>query len=256
MIKLAEENTLPVLHRFLQKNEVYACRVSCLLESFGLRFDFARFYLQLDDSETAVSAIVKYYSDVTVVLTEKSRLSEIEEFIGFLGCAGLFSRPPLCSAEDIGVVMKRRRSLSAEKTYVSCIPVGKERTLSFSPPLRDVWCLLDSCREDGLDVPDYEDFLPDMSHKLRHGTALCAGVFSGDQLLACAMTVAQSEECAVIGGVAVRRDSRRQGLGRACIEALCSRLGERNVYIIRQHGRNREFYEALGFCEEKQEALC
>lgn len=248
MIKLADENTLPVLRRFLQKSEVFACRVSCLLESFGLGFDFARFYLQLDDSGAAVSAIMKYYADVTVVLTDKSRLSEIEEFLAFLGGAELFSRPPLCRPEDIGIVMKRR-----EERRISA---GNNEGVSLLPSLKDVWRLLDSCREDGLDVPAYEDFLPDMSHRLRHGTALCAGIYSQNELLACGMTVAQSEKCAVIGGVAVRRENRRQGLGKACIEALCSRLGKRDVYIIRQQDRNREFYEALGFFEEKQEALC
>ncbi|MBQ1660046.1 MAG: GNAT family N-acetyltransferase, partial [Clostridia bacterium] len=117
----------------------------------------------------------------------------------------------------------------------------------YTPDLNNVYRLLELCRESGFDVPQYEDFILDMSHKLRHGTSKCIAVEYKGEYAACAMTVAQSASSAVIGAVAVKREYRRLGFGSLCVSELCRMLGNREIFIVRLKDRNKEFYEQLGF---------
>ena len=234
MIMLVDERNSDELSEFANAADINACRISCLLESYGTGYDFAKFWLQYNDSRKPVSAAAKYYSDIIVFTTENSDTDEMKEFIGMNVSSD-------CSMSDSSVVM---RLVCREKTK-TVIRDGTK--LVYAPDLNRVYRLLRSCRENGFDVPEYENFIIDMSHKIRHGTAKCVAVEYNGEYAACAMTVAQSESCAVIGAVAVKKEYRRLGFGSACVSSLCGMLGSREIFIVRLKDRNKEFYEQLGF---------
>lgn len=235
MIVLADENNIGELLQLVSKADINACRIACLLESYGTGYDFAKFWIQYDDSGKPVSAAARYYSDITLFTSEDSDIDELKEFIGITGGSRF--------KNDDSVVMR----LASRENIRTAVKDGAE--MIPSPDLNRVYRLLESCRESGFDVPRYEDFILDMSHKIRHGTALCAAVEYQGEYVSCAMTVAQSESCAVIGAVAVKKGSRRLGFGSACVSHLCEMLGSREIFIVRLKDRNREFYERLGFIE-------
>lgn len=243
MIVLVGDNNINELRVFTDRADIYACRIACLLDSYGIKYDFARFWLQYSENGKPVSAIAKYYSDITVSLTESSDITELAALINCIGCESISSSKPiiLSTYHECGVVMKLDRS------RLSKAEAPKAVQLTEAPDLSEVYNILKSCRESGFDVPAYKDFILDMSHKIRHSTAMCSAARFNGELAACAMTVAQSKCCAVIGAVAVKKQYRRLGLGSLCINDLCLRLGNRDVFIVRQRSKNREFYLKAGF---------
>ena len=244
---------IKTLIEYTNRSSIYACRIACLLESYGTNYDFASFYLQLDDSGKATAAAAKYYSDITIMASDFCDSDELAYFVemnapsSVLCPNGLASELPERYRQQRYVVMKRCLSETGN-SFPHTDTTGL--TLRSDAPLKEIWELISSCKKDGLNAPAYEDFLLDASHKLRHGTATLAALYSGGKCAGAAMTTAESRCCAVIGAVAVSDGFRRQGVGSACVEALCGRLSEKginDVYILREADRNEKFYCSLNF---------
>ena len=237
MISYVDEKTIHDFKAMCRLSNVYCARIGCAFDSFGQGFCGNDFWIQMSDGLPA-SLIMKCAGDATVFLTEKSDEEELAGFIRLIGCKTLSSSRPF--SDDFvyseSVVMRLR-----ERKRIDCM-----YRITDSPGLNDVYDLL--CSSEGLAVPDREDFILDMSHRLRHSTAFIrAAENDSGSLLACAMTVGMDQSCAVIGAVAVRPDMRRHGLGSAVVLSLVGELEKKDIYIIREKGKNSEFYKSLGF---------
>ncbi len=221
------------LRTLANEKNLYACKIACLFDSYGLSYPFARFWLQYDGTEP-VTAIAAYYGDYTVQATAKTDVAELTEFLQMTGFSSVLSEREIFSDSYSGIVMEKA-------------PPHQNVKAESNPDWKEVYRLLQSCQSDTFEVPAYEDFLLDMSHKIRHGTALCVGVHEKDKLAATAMTIAQSKHCAVIGAVATKPAFRHSGYGGQCVKALCSLLHDRSIFIMRDEGENEHFYQSLGF---------
>ena len=113
--------------------------------------------------------------------------------------------------------------------------------------MNSVYKLLDKNRSEKFNVPDYEDFILDMSHKIRHNTAICTAIKIGENVVSASITVAQSENTALIGAVVTDIDFRRRGFGALCVNSLIEILGNRKIFIMRDENENEPFYKSLGF---------
>ena len=67
-----------------------------------------------------------------------------------------------------------------------------------APAAREAYPLLQAVFGDTL--PPFEDWYVDVSHRLRHGCCRMAGVYEADTLAAVAMTTAECDTAALIGG--------------------------------------------------------
>lgn len=245
MITFADARTERQLAAFTDSGSIYACKIACLLASYGTAYDFCRFWIQTNADGDITAAISKYGSDTAVCAADGCDINELAEFLDVMGYSSVFCPPCMQAVTDPlrtvgGTIM--RFSGAALHTAVSA---GAD--IVTAPDLRDVYALLKKCDGNGLDVPAYEDFLPDVSHRLRHHTALCHAVIYGGSIAAAALTAAQSERAAIIGAVAVAPGFRRKGFGTAVVQSLCCALGRRTVYIIREPHKNAEFYRKQGF---------
>ena len=193
MIFFVDGGKLNDLLSLVHEENIYACKIACLIESYELKYDFAEFWVQYVN-EKPVTAISKFYGDMTICSTDKTDFDELKEFLKVTG-----------------------------------------------------FYLLKSCKSDTFEVPEYEDFILDMSHKIRHDTALCVGVREGEKLVSTAMTVAQSKTCAVIGAVATDGNHRHSGYGSQCVNAICRLLNDRKIFIMRDERENEDFYRSMGF---------
>lgn len=240
MIYFVDESRFADLKKFCKMQTIYSCRIMCLADSYGLNFDFVQFWLQYDENGNTVSAISKSYGDVTVQTTEKSNISELTEFLDVIGFCSLLSEKMLFEnrTADTGMIMRLE---NPQKIYNSNIEI------TVNPDLNSVYKLLDKSRSETFNVPDYEDFILDMSHKIRHNTAICTAIKIGENVVSAAMTVAQSENTALIGAVVTDIDFRRRGFGALCVNSLIGILGKRKIFIMRNENENEPFYKSLGF---------
>ena len=262
MIRYVDNELKDRLAEYVRQSSVFACRIACLLKSYGTGYSFADFYLQLDSRGKPTAAAVKYYSDMTIMLSDGCDTQEILEFIGMTAPSGIMCPPELFA--DTGSAFSAAGNFSIRECVIMklispCCDASHGGNITESPPLNRVWELISSCGDDGLSVPAYEDFLPDISHKLRHGTAMLCAYTLGGAVAGAAMTVAQSDTCALIGAVAVSKEHRRKGIGSACIRYLCARLNEKgisDIYILREADKNELFYCSLGFTNSGQGDFC
>ena len=221
------------LRKIIYVKNIYACKIACLLESYGLQYDFAEFWIQYEN-DMPVTAISKFYGDMTVYATDKTDFDELKEFFMITGFSSVLCEKEIFPDSYSGIVMEKISENADVKAEVN-------------PNLSEVYRLLESCKSDNFEVPSYKDFILDMSHKIRHETALCVGVREGEKLVATAMTVAQSETCAIIGAVATDKNYRKWGYGSQCVKALCHLLNGRKIFIMRDESENECFYKSMGF---------
>ena len=221
------------LRKIICAENIYACKIACLLESYGLKYDFAEFWVQYEN-EMPVTAVSKFYGDMTVYATAYTNFDELKEFLKVTGFASVLCEREIFTDSYSGTIMEKMSANQACKAEIN-------------PNLNEVYRLLESCKSDTFEVPSYEDFILDMSHKIRHETALCVGIREGEKLVAAAMTVAQSKTCAVIGAVATDKDYRYSGYGSQCVKALCHLLDGKEIFIMRDESENEDFYKSMGF---------
>lgn len=241
MLRLVTGSEEPELNRLIQVRDPFACRIACLFESYGTGYDFCSFYIQYSDSGKPVSALSVYYSDINVYLTEKSDTGELSDFLTAKGFSSLLcSRPILKNRPSgTGIIMELKHIPSGVNAEGIHIPEPENLTR--------VWKLLKECEAEDFSVPSYEDYILDMSHKLRHGTALCITAEHNGELIGTASALFLSEYCGLIGAVAVRQDYRRRGVGAGCVSRIIKRLEGRNIYLMRSPDKHKNFYTRLGF---------
>ena len=212
---------------------IYACKIACLLESYGLQYDFAEFWIQYEN-DIPVTAISRFYGDMTVYATDKTDFDELKSFFMITGFSSVLCEREIFPDSYSGIVMEKISENADAKAEVN-------------PNLSEVYRLLESCKSNNFEVPSYKDFILDMSHKTRHETALCVGIREGEKLVSTAMSVAQSRTCAVIGAVATDKNYRNSGYGSQCVKALCHLLNGRKIFIMRDERENEDFYKSMGF---------
>ncbi|MCI8553522.1 MAG: GNAT family N-acetyltransferase [Clostridiales bacterium] len=118
-----------------------------------------------------------------------------------------------------------------------------------NPPLRELYPLLVSCF--GAEIPCFDAWYADMSHRLRHGQCHIAAVYEEGGPAAVAMTVAECRGAAVLGAVATRPESRGRGYASACVVSLTRTLTaeHRRIYLCPKDEQARRLYIRLGFEE-------
>ena len=75
------------------------------------------------------------------------------------------------------------------------------------------------------------------------------GEYISGELVGCAVVSAVAGDEAVLSALAVREDMRGRGLGKRLVGDAGRALPGHRLYLFRESGRNREFYEKLGFRE-------
>ncbi|MBQ3928658.1 MAG: GNAT family N-acetyltransferase [Clostridia bacterium] len=220
---------------------IYACRIGCLWDSYGQGFPDVYFWIQYTDGLPS-AAIAKWNNDVTVLLTDSSDVDELREFLSITGFGSVLSEkvifPDMAYSE--GIVMERQKA--AVPTQCPYSYVFDEQS-----PLNKVHQLLWHCRGNGFAVPCLEDFLLDVSHKLRHHTAGCIAVMDHEKCISFAMTTALTASCAVIGAVATDNVYRKKGIGTFCVAELAAHCGSRRILLMRDPDKNEHFYQTSGF---------
>lgn len=228
MIRLVEE--LPAL----VDDTLIACRIKALWECYGA-VPFVRFY----SGESGSAAAILDGQAVALVSEE-----EREEWAWFL------SMQP-----DIGSVLTdpdTANTIAAEwKTEVKRYPVMRfaaetpttDGTESASP--RELYAFLQPIFPG---LAPFDSWYPDVCYRSRHGFFRNV-VVRDENVVSSAMTTAEWDGGALIGGVATAPTHRRRGLAGACVCALVKVLKEegRQVYICPKNEGAMRLYTELGF---------
>ncbi|MBU5462912.1 GNAT family N-acetyltransferase [Lachnoclostridium sp. MSJ-17] len=222
----------------------FACRILSLYRSYRPGLAFVDYWLELDDSGKVTGAIARNGANFILFLTDKSALDEICSFVRISGAAGI-----ICSgAYDLDLSMKK----TSGAVLIRNAPFDSDEGLIIiEPDLRSAYDLIFSCSGEGFQPPAFEDFYVDMNHRIRHGTARIRGVKHEGRLAAVAMTVAESDDGAVLGAVACAKEYRRLGYASTVVKSITNSLVSegKSVFLHRAKNENISFYSGLGFTE-------
>lgn len=118
-----------------------------------------------------------------------------------------------------------------------------------SPDLKEYYQLLLTCKSPDFSVPDYMQFLSDVSRRQLRDMCTIYGIKNNNVLVSCAMTVSYTDTSVILGAVATNPDHRNHGYAGTIVKRLADKfILEKDVYIYTTIEKNTRFYESLGFC--------
>lgn len=235
MIRLVEPSRHGVLTEIC-RNSVLGARILSGVRMYG-QYPFADAWVQ--ETDVLAAALFRMDGALTVHVCGEPDWDELCEFL-HMGVGE--------SVLGEAWVLEKLNVPGTQGPILTCKTPVQTPSQPLEPPrLKDVHELLYGCREETFQVPEWEPFYLDLSHRLRHGGAHLETLSEQGVLIACAMTVAETQETAILGAVAVRAGHRGQGLGSGVVRRLLARLPQPQAAVLCTSGGNERFYESLGF---------
>lgn len=248
--RAAAENLLQI--RELCKGSILGTKILCFISAYGLERDFLEVWVMLD-GDVITAVMTKFYDDIALLLTDGTDTEQLSAFLG------MFSYKTLtCNAEAY-----ERLGLSADVVKNGYIYAGE---------LSDLTC--DSLEEDDYrgaynlisrEIPDsfsndkeaYLSFLSDFTFRKRRGLARGVCTHTDGRFSSVALTSSETEDSAIISGVACDRSLQKRGLGKTTVLSLVNSLKSENkaVFVIALNSSAEGFYEHIGFIKTEQIAF-
>ena len=225
----------------LRSDDPFYTRILSLAESYGGGYAFVGFWVQELDGEI-VSAISRFEDKFSLYLTERSDPEEIVAFLRFQGAGAVMHD----SRFSVGLQTARAVSGQVLRYAGDDHISGSEL---YSPEVKPLYGLLQSCASDIFVVPAYMSFLSDVTHRRSLGKCTVLGTDVDGVLASAVMTVSETEHAAILGAVATHPGYRRRGLSRELVRTLASQITRqgRAAYVFSASDANTRFYINSGF---------
>ncbi len=210
----------------------------------GTKYNFLDFWLQKNSMGKPLCAICRYYSTL-IICGERCDENELHDFVCMLSpekimCDREYNFPHryVCLSGEIMVCRE-------------VLPIAREthiihRSLSDMSYLRKIYDLL--CRTDDRISPDsFEEYLLDMSHKIRHAAAEVYSIYDKNTPISTAAVTALSDTVAVVGCVATDFENRNKGCASALVHYITEKHLRQGREVFLQRERYIGLYEKIGF---------
>ncbi len=214
------------------KTDLYSVRIKALLSAYGICYDFAVFYKQLNNCGEITAIISKLDGDFTISMNNADE-GELAEFINVIGyssclCDGLSD---YFADYDEGIIMMSDRKTQYNLPYTE---------IDEYPKLMDLFNFQD------YDRADFEAWYVDISHRIRHGTAKAYSVNINNEIVSSGIFSSIHNNNAVLTSVNTAPEFRRMGYGSLLVShMMCDISG--TVFLMREKDKNEHFYSRLGF---------
>lgn len=236
MIRIVDQSLIEQFHSYCA-DKPFGIRMAAALKSYGTDCRFADFWLVLDDDKI-VGAISRL--DEAVTLCADKVTDELCDFICAVGGQVLMAEKD--TLQKMGFYSFFSEGAIMRYTGNEDIDVGL--TICSAPSIMEACKLLFDCEGESIKVGELDRFYTDLSLRVRRGTAVCYSCDDKGVAIATAIT----DTGAIIGGVAVRENERRNGIGGALVSKLVSDLrDDKKIYLLRLRNENESFYKGLGF---------
>lgn len=233
----------------LCRGSITGTRILCYILAYGFERDFLEIWV-IRDSAALTGVLVKFYDDATLICSENADLEQLSAFIGMFYFRRLMCKAELCRAlgfEDITVKNAYRFVGKAE--YLEAEPLEEEDyEAAYSLISREIPDSFSSEKE------AYLSFLSDFTFRKRRGLARGVCTRHGGRVASVALTSSETENAAIISGVACDSNLQKRGLGKKTVLSLVNELNKNNkqVYVIALNGSAEGFYEHIGFVKTEK----
>lgn len=220
-------------------------RISSFLESYGTDYSFARFWVQKNDN-MKVTAVLSCVDGVGTLKTDsQSDYNELSVFLRFCGIYVLFSKksdieklPLKITSQSISMVFRCNDFNYNSEDLIK---------ISQNSDLKDVYACLSSSY-DKEDLPSFEEWLPDISYRVRHKTASVFTIEKDNVCISTAMAIAESSSAVILGGISTIPQLRNRGYAKTLVSYCTKRFADesKKIYLCCENDKV-QFYKSLGF---------
>ena len=250
MLKEANESHRGEMLHFC-KGSVPGAYLACRLLCYGFSYPFVRFWV--GESGGRLNAVIGSLDGNAVVCTDETAdFEELRAFLQMLGFSSVMADAAL--AQRIGLDgFKIKQTYRYAGSAAEALPVQHETNM------KSLYALISEAIPGSFSAAEeaYLSFLSDFTFRRNRSFARLCAAEENETLCACALTAAETDDAAVISGVACRADKRGKGFGKRIVLSLCGELQKenKNVYVIALNEAAQGFYEAIGFKQTSRIAL-
>lgn len=234
MILLVDEGNRAIAEKYLYKPNPFACRILSQLLAYGTGERFLEHWVQLEDNEPR-AVISRMDGNITIFCENAD--DELLEFIEAVGYNTVLADKKLFPQYWGGEVLMK---------FVGQTNIKLSDNIDLNPSIREVYSVLERCREENFEVPNFDSFYPDISHRVRHNLSRILAYRLEGKIIACCMTSAETNSCAIISGVACLPEYRGRGYASELIAKIVKDLDNREIFVFCR-GELVGFYNRLGF---------
>lgn len=243
MIKLIDDdfNNIDLLNETFKDNS-FGTRVLSILTTYDKTLDFVDVWYQIiNDSITAI--ISRFEDRITVSANKKSDVNEISEFLNFQNFNYI-----LCDSKlKLKIDFKSKRTGDVLKFPIKNTSFKEDKIIK--PNIEDYYSILKKCENENFVVPEYMNFLSDITYRQNRGKCAMFGMKDEDKLASVCMTVSESSSSVILGAVATSPEFKKRGYCTKLLRTVASLflLNNYDVYIYSLLERNTELYKKIGF---------
>lgn len=238
MIKIIEKgNSLPL------NNTLFNSKIYNIFNTYGFT-SFTDYWVQ--DENKAV--IARLDNSFIIDICSDADIDEIKSFIKTV-CFGNVLCDESLKISNLPHTMGNIMKLQDKSTVIT--HSNKDFFINSNPNMKDIYALLKRCESDSFIPPSYEGLVLDLSHKLNKETAIVQGFYDKDKLVSFAM-MNLSNASGILTSVVVSSDYRRMGIGKMTVMSLLNNADNKDIFLQRASGENKEFYNSLGFYDTEK----
>lgn len=219
--------------------------IEALMKTYGFNTTFALFWIQEFDGKIT-AAVSKVDFHVIVAAHDGFDSQELKEFLTVIGFSSLLAERQVL--DDLGFKISEKGFIMKYKPAMSSDENSSPLTFSCEPPYRKIYDLLKKPDTFGDSIPSYEDWLCDLSGRVRKSCARVLFREKEDKCISCGMFTFESGCGAVVGAVATHKDFRSKGYASDIVKELCAaaKAENKDVFLMCREDKV-SFYKKLEF---------
>lgn len=228
--------------------------IEALIKTYGFNTSFAMFWIQ-EFNGKITAAVSKVDSHVTVAAEKDFDSKELKEFLNVIGFSSLLGEKLVLA--DLGFKISEKGIIMKYSPLAMRDDNNEPVVFACEPPYRKIYNLLKEPESFGESIPSYEDWLCDLSARVRNNCARVLFREREDKCISCGMFTFESDSGAVIGAVATHKDFRSMGYASDIVKELCiaAQKEKKDVFLMCKEGKV-SFYKKLKFKITGEFSLC
>jgi len=252
MLKLLDGNELGEIQEFC-RNSIIGTRIYSYALTYGFDKNFLMFWG--DKGGSGFKTIVaKFDNSMSILSTDRTDFDELKEFIGIIGADEIITDK--AAAEQLGFYgFDTKQGFIFNSDIDSLFVADKPNEDDF----REIYNLISTAIPDSFENKKdaYLSFLSDFTYRANRGYAKAECIKNNGKVVACALTSAQSDNAALLSGIACDEEYRKYGYGKIVVLSLTEKLLKENkkVFVIALNKSAEGFYKHIGFKECKKIAF-
>ena len=247
MLKIAEYKDVSAIEEFLGKG-IISLRIRSYIMAYGFDKEFVKFWIS--ESDNKIDGVISLFEESLLFHIDSSAdISEITTFISMLSFNTL-------SCEKDVAIMCGFYPYTEKQGYVydsitDSYPTENIREATIKSAYKLICESIHDSFSDSKDA--YLSFLSDYTYRRRRNLARGKCIINDKKLVSCAFTSAETDNEALLSGVATDKNLRKSGYGKKTVLSLVNELLSdcKTPYVIALNDSAKSFYEHIGFKKDK-----